>query len=214
MVSYDVAIQRAIDYIEARLLEEITAEEVAASVGFSTYHFHRLIRQATKVSVAEYVRKRRLTHAANELLRSDAGILDIAVKYRFESQESFTRAFKTMFLAPPGAFRKQPAAKEMYRLVRKRTIDAPLLRHLQAGISAEPAYVLMDALLALAGGMPTSFPHESPAGQAESISVLPDERIAVRTGRVYADVRGNRRFYVSACVGAAIASPLAVKRTR
>lgn len=56
--------------------------------------------------VAEYIRKKRLEEAANELLTTENKIIDIALKYQFSNQESFTKAFKRLYGIPPKEFRK------------------------------------------------------------------------------------------------------------
>ncbi|MBC6972023.1 helix-turn-helix domain-containing protein [Bacillus sp. Xin] len=65
-----------------------------------------------KSSINEYVRRRRLTHSANELFYSNIRIVELATKYQFESQEALTRAFKDMFYMTPEQFRKQTNMNE------------------------------------------------------------------------------------------------------
>ncbi len=141
-MQYSDAVSRAIRYIEERLTEELPMEEVAAAAGYSAYHFHRLFQYAARCSVADYIRKRRLTHAAYELFHTDRRIVEIAVRYRFESQEAFTRAFRKQFGMPPGRFRKQTDPKDTwFRAMEKKPLDDAGLRHLHAGITAEPRIV-------------------------------------------------------------------------
>jgi len=92
-MNYISDIQKAIDYIEENLEEEINYENVAKQIGMSSYYFHRMFSAIVGVSPAEYIRNRRLTCAAEDLTRNNGNILDVALKYRFESNESFTRAF-------------------------------------------------------------------------------------------------------------------------
>lgn len=92
-MNYISDIQKAIDYIEENLEEEINYENVAKQIGMSSYYFHRMFSAIIGVSPAEYIRNRRLTCAAEDLTRNNCSILDVALKYRFESNESFTRAF-------------------------------------------------------------------------------------------------------------------------
>ncbi|MCM3784614.1 AraC family transcriptional regulator [Neobacillus mesonae] len=100
------AIQQSIDYMEARLEEELSLADIAAHVGFSPYHFHRMFRKQVGMNIADYLRRRRLCYAAQLLLHSDASIIDISFYCHFESQESFTRAFKKLYGMPPGRYRK------------------------------------------------------------------------------------------------------------
>lgn len=99
-------IQQSIDYIEAHLEESLSLEEIASRVGFSSYHFHRMFRKEVGINIADYVRRRRLCLAAQLLLNSSDTIIDIALHCQFESQESFTRAFKRLYGIPPGRYRK------------------------------------------------------------------------------------------------------------
>lgn len=105
-MSYSPIIQKSIEYIEVNLQEELTLEKIAQFAGFSKYHYHRIFQKEVGVTVSEYIRYRRIANTANMLLYTDEKIIDIAFYYRFESQESFTRAFKKYYQLPPGQFRK------------------------------------------------------------------------------------------------------------
>lgn len=80
MGSYEVQIQRAIDYIEEDVMEKQTLSNLAHIAGFSEYHFHRVFQTMVGDSVMEYVRKRRLARAAYQL------------SYRRENSRYCTRA--------------------------------------------------------------------------------------------------------------------------
>lgn len=105
-MSYSTIIQKNIEYIETNLHEELSLASMARFVGFSKYHYHRIFRKEVGVTVSEYIRYRRIAHSANMLLYTDTKIIDIALYYRFESQESFTRSFKKYYQLPPGQYRK------------------------------------------------------------------------------------------------------------
>ncbi len=92
-MNYMVEIQKAIDYIEDNLEQDINYEKIARYIGMSSFYFHRIFSAIVGISPAEYIRNRRLTCAADELTRANANILEIAIKYNFGSNESFTRAF-------------------------------------------------------------------------------------------------------------------------
>ncbi|HYF77599.1 MAG TPA: AraC family transcriptional regulator [Symbiobacteriaceae bacterium] len=100
-------IRTALHYIEAHLTDEIGFVDVARAVAFSPFHFHRLYQAATGESITCYIRKRRLDEAAAQLIKTERRILDIAVTYRFESQASFTKAFRRMYGEAPGAYRRK-----------------------------------------------------------------------------------------------------------
>lgn len=105
-VKYEWIIQKTIHWIETHLHEQISANDIDEVTGFSKYHFHRIFQSSVGMSVSEYIRMRRLANAASTLLNTDERIIDIAFYYHFESQESFTRAFKKLYRLPPGQYRK------------------------------------------------------------------------------------------------------------
>lgn len=77
-------------------------EEIAAVAYVSPFHFQRMFSMLTGVTVADYIRKRRLTLAAQELAISNIRVLDVALKYGYDSPESFAKAFrKAHGLTPP-----------------------------------------------------------------------------------------------------------------
>jgi len=88
------------------LHEKLSVDDICDVVNFSKYHFHRIFQSSVGVSVAAYIRMRRLANAASNLLQTDERIIDIAMYYQFESQEVFTRAFKRTYHLPPGRYRK------------------------------------------------------------------------------------------------------------
>ncbi len=99
-------IQLAVDYIETRLFDNFRVEDAAEIANCSLYHFHRLFMMISGYSVMQYARKRRLTSAAYQLLYTGKRIIDIAMDLQYESQESFTRAFKNEYSVTPGKYRK------------------------------------------------------------------------------------------------------------
>jgi AraC-like DNA-binding protein len=105
-MNYDACIKKSIEYIENNLNNKIELKELAEQVYLSKYHFHRLFRTTVGEPVAEYIRKKRLMEAAKELINTDEKIVDIALKYQFGSQETFTKAFKKLFGIPPREFRR------------------------------------------------------------------------------------------------------------
>ena len=86
-------IQKAIDFIENNLLEKITVEDVAKHIHSSADYFQRVFNIVTGISVSEYIRNRRLTLAGEELANTQTKVIDVCVKFGYESPESFTKAF-------------------------------------------------------------------------------------------------------------------------
>lgn len=86
-------IQRAIDYVEANITEEIDYKEVAKQAYSSEFHFQRVFGILCGLSLGDYIRMRRLSLAGEELSKGSAKIIDIAMKYGYDTPESFSRAF-------------------------------------------------------------------------------------------------------------------------
>ena len=85
--------QKAIDYIEANLTEEIDYEKVAAESFSSSYHFQRVFSILCGYTLGEYIRLRRLSLAGAELANGKEKVIDIALKYGYDSPDSFAKAF-------------------------------------------------------------------------------------------------------------------------
>ena len=86
-------IQRAVDYIEEHLTEEIDILEAAARAYSSSFHFQRVFSLICGCTVGDYIRMRRLSLAGTELAKSDKKVIDVALKYGYDTPESFSRAF-------------------------------------------------------------------------------------------------------------------------
>jgi AraC family transcriptional regulator len=106
-MEYLANIQRAIDTIEANLRQPIAVEKIARRAGFSYWHFQRIFVALVGEPVGSYIRRRRLTAAAEELRTGRRRILDLALDYQFESHEAFTRAFHSVFHANPSDVRRR-----------------------------------------------------------------------------------------------------------
>jgi len=86
----------ALDYIENNLTDDIDLTIVAQKACCSSYNFQRMFSFITDIPLAEYIRRRRLTQAALELQNSNAKVIDIAIKYGYDSPVSFSRAFNNI----------------------------------------------------------------------------------------------------------------------
>ena len=100
-------VMAAIDYIENHLHEKLDLETVAGAVHYSKYHLHRMFTNTAGLTVQTYVRRRQLTEAAKLLVFSDHPILEIALSAGYESQQSFTDAFKAMYKKSPNQYRAE-----------------------------------------------------------------------------------------------------------
>lgn len=105
-MKYPNSIDGSINFIESRLTEAIDLSELAQQAFFSKTHYQRLFRATVGEPVMEYVKNRRLQLACRDVLVGSAGILNIALKYGYNSHEGFSRAFKAYFGVTPSEYRK------------------------------------------------------------------------------------------------------------
>lgn len=90
-----------INFIEQNLTNEINYKDLAKIVGVSEYNLQRIFIFLTDMSISEYIRKRRLSKAFEDIKNTNFKIIDIALKYRYDSPISFSRAFKKYFNITP-----------------------------------------------------------------------------------------------------------------
>lgn len=116
-MNYTQGLQNAIDYIENHLTENIDCCDVAGHAGFSSFYFQKIFNVLCDCSLGEYIRNRRLTLAGAELNATNARVIDVAMKYGYESPESFTRAFvKFHGITPSQAKKNDSVLKSFSRL--------------------------------------------------------------------------------------------------
>ncbi len=100
------AISEAINYIEKHITEDITLYEVADHVNISPFYFHKGFNILCGYSVTEYIRNRRLSLAGQELLTKDITVMELAIKYAYDSPDSFTKAFTRFHGKSPSPVRR------------------------------------------------------------------------------------------------------------
>lgn len=103
-----LAVQAMQDYILEHMAEEITLADLAEAAHFSPWYAHRLFRERTGISPAEYIRKVRLTEAARRLKSDKVRVTDLAMDLGFGSIDGFTRAFLREFGTTPSQYRLRP----------------------------------------------------------------------------------------------------------
>jgi len=96
----------ALKYIERNLEVEIDHTEVAKIANSSKFHFLRVFNILTEKTLGEYIRERRMSLATKEIMSSDQKIIDIAYRYRYETPESFSKAFKRFHGVTPSQAKK------------------------------------------------------------------------------------------------------------
>ncbi|EGW40452.1 AraC family transcriptional regulator [Desulfosporosinus sp. OT] len=107
-------LNRALQYIEENLANDIDLKEVAKKAICSEYHFSRVFSFLAGISLSEYIRRRRLTLAAFELKDSSIKVIDIAMKYGYNSTDSFSRAFQNLHGITPTEARKNGCSLKAY----------------------------------------------------------------------------------------------------
>lgn len=127
-----------VNHIEDNLHSDLSVRSVSEYSGYSSHHFQKMFAAVTGLSLGSYIRRRRLTKAASKLRDSSERIIEIAIDSGFESQESFTRAFKSMFGANPNEYRKSDSDFGLRKL---EAMTANLISHLRrGGINMKPRY--------------------------------------------------------------------------
>ena len=99
-------IGNSIQYMEDHITENITVEDIAKGVGISSFYFQKGFAMICGYSVSEYIRNRRMALAGNDLLVTDEKIIDIALKYGYDSPDSFTKAFTRFHGVTPTSVRR------------------------------------------------------------------------------------------------------------
>ncbi|RSV87613.1 MULTISPECIES: helix-turn-helix domain-containing protein [Enterobacterales] len=99
-------IEVLIIWIDENLDKPLKIEHVAQYSGYSQWHLQRIFLDYKGVSLARYIRTRKLQMAAKDLRETEEAIMTISLKYGFESQQTFTRLFRSYYHKPPGAYRK------------------------------------------------------------------------------------------------------------
>lgn len=111
---------------------------IADAACLSKFHFSRAFKSITGDKVLDYVRRRRITQSANDLISTDESILQIAINYQFDSQESYTRSFKGVYTITPNRYRKNGLNIQAYT---RNELSPERLHHLQHNISITPEIV-------------------------------------------------------------------------
>lgn len=142
----------ALDYMEDNLTGDISLDEAARLACCSVYHFQRMFSYIAGVTLSEYLRRRRLTYAAFDLQNGDK-VLDVALRYGYESPTSFNRAFQAVHGISPSAAQKSEALLRSFpRISFQLTI--------KGGIEMEYRIVKKDAFRVVGVRIPISMDME------------------------------------------------------
>lgn len=107
-------LNQAIGYIETHLAEEVEYERAAQIACCSSYHFQRMFAYMAGIPLSEYIRRRRMSLAAAELQAGGEKIMDIALKYGYQSPTAFNRAFQSVHGIAPSSVKKEGTSVKSY----------------------------------------------------------------------------------------------------
>ena len=146
---YQGRLNRVFDYIDENLGGDLSLERIAEVAYFSPYHFHRIFKFITEETLNEYVIRRRLTKAADELLHRDITASELAQKYGFSEVSSFSRAFKKYFEVSPTEFKKQNPNRfsKISQLLRKNGQAYPNVEQYLSIIKNHKNWITMNATI-------------------------------------------------------------------
>ncbi len=116
-------LQRALDYVEENITDHIDYEEVAKRAYSSSFHFQKVFGIIVGYTLGDYIRMRRLSLAGSELAAGKARVIDAALKYGYDSPESFSRAFTKFHGVTPMQAKNGAALKSFSRLSVKLILD-------------------------------------------------------------------------------------------
>lgn len=98
-------VKKVIDYIEKNLEEEISLTNISQNIGYSKFHLNRIFTEYTGITMYKYLQNRRLAVAAEKLVKTDKPIMQIAYEAGYDTQQSFSYAFKQIYSYPPKIYR-------------------------------------------------------------------------------------------------------------
>lgn len=98
-------VKKVVDYIEKNLEKEINLDHISKNIGYSKFYLNRIFSEYTGITMYKYLQNRRLTVAAEKLVKTDQPIIQIAYEAGYDSQQSFSLAFKRIYLYPPNVYR-------------------------------------------------------------------------------------------------------------
>lgn len=146
------AIREAVDYMEAHIMEEITVNDVAKHVSISPFYFHKGFSMLCGYTLMEYIRNRRLSLAAGELIASDISVIELSMKYGYDSPDSFAKAFSRFHGIAPSAVRREKAMVKTFAPL-KLTISLKGGYMLDYRITEKESFTIL--------GMSRVFPYEN-----------------------------------------------------
>lgn len=195
-------IHAALVFIESRLQEEVTVAEIAEAAGYSLYHFIRVFNQAVQHTPYDYLMRRRLSAAAQELQSSDRRVYDIALDYCFNNHETFSRAFKRLFGMQPVQWREHGIIPRRSLMP---TLSYEYLQHINAPKFQRPRRMVSPECRLVGLMAPLAAPPQASARLWQDLGQVapacrwengPQNYFGVTA---FLDEQGERAYYLAAC---------------
>lgn len=129
-------IAECLNYVERNINNKISLDDIALHTGISKYYLHRMFKSLTGESLIEYVQARKLSASINELVETNMRVIDIALEYGFEHEQSYIRAFRKRFGYTPLKVRNEQISIEI-----KEKININDIVSLNNSVTYKPFYV-------------------------------------------------------------------------
>lgn len=104
-----IIIHELITWIDTHITQRLKIDDVAQRAGYSRWHLQRMFLRVMNISLGQYIRDKKLESAAQELLLTDDTVMEIAIRYGYDSQQTFTHSFVRKYQVPPGVYRRAKA---------------------------------------------------------------------------------------------------------
>lgn len=98
-------VTKVLNYIEDNIEKEINIHKIARNVSYSKFYLNRIFSECTGITIYKYLQSRRLTMAAEKLIKTNEPITKIAYEAGYDSQQAFSLAFKQLYVYPPKIYR-------------------------------------------------------------------------------------------------------------
>jgi AraC family transcriptional regulator len=136
------ALNRLVDLVEQHLTEDVDVSGLAKALGTTEYHLRRMFSSLAGMPLSDYVRRRRMTVAAADVVRGEDDLLSVAVRHGYGSTEAFGRAFRAVHGAGPGQVRRHGGPLRTQPQIRFRlTVEGTL--PMDTRIADRPAFRLV-----------------------------------------------------------------------
>lgn len=180
-MEYLDVIEKGLGYIEDHIEDNMTIEDVAQNVGYSTYHFSRLFLKKTGITLGAYINNRKLGMASTRIIETNEKLIDISMTAGYHSYESFSRVFKTRFGTAPYFFRDK---KTKYYIHSEAVLSKQMLEHFQSYFSYIPEIVHINEIQVLGTPVTTTLLNNQLETYWEQLHMMRKKLIPKSNGRV------------------------------